>query len=179
VVKLGSTTLETGYFASGREAEHRPYISLHGHLLVDWNLSASMAIPMISPQWQQWDEWLALSAGLFHFVNLGGSRSLSFRLEAAIHPGADWIETSSGTDYGISLFPEIAFSPSDTLSLQLRILVSPVDLSGFIMTGVTWNVYQGLDVFSYLSLMAGDANDLYSLASYGSVSWTTGLEFVY
>jgi hypothetical protein len=177
--KLGSTTLETGYFASGRKAEHRPYISLHGHLLVDWNLSASMAIPMFSPQRQQWDEWLALSAGLFHFVNLGGGRSLSFRLEAAIHPGADWIETSGGTDYGIFLFPEIAFSPTDTLSLQLRTLVSPVDLSGFIMTGVTWNIYQGLDVFSYLSLMAGDANDLYSLDGYGSVSWTTGLEFVY
>lgn len=177
--KLGGTTLETGYFASGREAEHRPYISLHGHLLVDWNLSASMAIPMFSPQWQQWDEWLAISAGLFHFVNLGGSKSLSFRLEAAIHPGADWIETASGTDYGIFLFPEIAFSPSDTLSLQLRTLVSPVDLSALTVAGVNWNIYQGLDVFSYLSVMAGDSDDLYSWDGYAGLSWTTGLEFVY
>jgi hypothetical protein len=177
--KLGTTTLETGYFASGREAEHRPYISLHGHLLVDWNLSASMAIPMFDPQWQQWDEWLAISAGLFHFVNLGGSRSLSFRLEAAIYPGAGWIETAGGTDYGIFLFPEITFSPSDTLSLQLRTLVSPVDLSALAMTGVTWNVYQGLDVSSYMSFMVGDADDFYSLNRDGSVSWTTGLEFVY
>lgn len=177
--KVGSTTLETGYFASGREAEHRPYISLHGHLLVDWNLSASMAIPMFSPQWQQWDEWLAVSAGLFHFVNLGGSKSLSFRLEAAIHPGADWIENSGGVDYGIFLFPEIAFSPSDTLSLQLRTLVSPVDLSALTVAGVNWNVYQGLDVFSYLSLMTGDSDDLYSWDGYAGLSWTTGLEFVY
>ena len=81
--------------------------------------------------------------------------------------------------YGIYLFPEIAFSPSDTLSLQLRILVSPVDLSALAMTGVTWNVYQGLDVFSYLSLMVGDADDLYNLDSPRSVSWTTGLEFVF
>lgn len=187
--KFGSTTLETGYFASGREAEHRPYISLHGHLLVDWNLSVSMVIPMFNPQGQQWDEWLALSAGLFHFVNLGGSRSLSFRLEAAIRPGSLWQEATgtaalpaSDPDapmYGIYLFPEIAFSPSDTLSLQLRILVSPVDLSALAMTGVTWNVYQGLDVFSYLSLMVGDADDLYNLDSPRSVSWTTGLEFVF
>ncbi len=177
--KLGSTTLETGYYASGRAAEHRPYISFHGHLLVDWNLSASMAIPMFDPQWQQWDEWLALSAGLFHFVSLGGSRSLSFRLEAAIRPGADWIETSSGRDYGIFLFPEIAFSPSDTLSLQLRTLVSPVDLSAVAVAGVNWNIYQGLDVFSYLSLMTGDSDDLYSWDGYAGQSWTTGLEFVY
>lgn len=177
--KLGSTTLEAGYFASGREAEHRPYISLHGHLLVDWNLSASMAIPMFSPQWRMWNEWVAISAGLFHFVNLGGSRSLSLRLEAAIHPGADWIENSSGTDYGIFLFPEIAFSPTDTLSLQLRILVSPVDLSALTVAGVNWNIYQGLDVFSYLSLMAGDSDDLYSWDGYAGLSWTAGLEFLY
>jgi len=117
------------------------------------------------------------------------SRSLSFRLEAAIRPGSLWQEATgtaalpaSDPDapmYGIYLFPEIAFSPSDTLSLQLRILVSPVDLSALAMTGVTWNVYQGLDVFSYLSLMVGDADDLYNLDSPRSVSWTTGLEFVF
>jgi hypothetical protein len=54
-----------------------------------------------------------------------------------------------------------------------------VDLSALAMTGVTWNVYQGLDVFSYLSLMVGDADDLYNLDSPRSVSWTTGLEFVF
>jgi hypothetical protein len=177
--KLGSTTLETGYYASGRAAEHRPYISLHGHLLVDWNLSASMAIPMFDTQWQQWDEWLALSAGLFHFVSLGGSKSLSFRLEAAIHPGAGWRETSGGTGYGIYLFPEIAFSPSDTLSLQLRTLVSPVDLSALSVVSASWNIYQGLDVFSYLSIMTGDSDDQYRWDGYAGLSWTVGLEFVY
>jgi len=177
--KLGATTLESGYFASGREAEHRPYISLHGHMLVDWNLSASMAIPMFAPQWRRWDEWLAISAGLFHFADLGGSASLSFRLEAAIRPGSGWSETAGGVDYGIFLFPEIAFSPSDTLSLKLRTLLSPVDLSALIVAGVSWNIYQGLDLFNYLSLMAGDSDDLYSWGGYAGRSWTAGLEFVY
>jgi hypothetical protein len=174
------TTLEFGYLASSPYGEHRPYISLHGHLLVDWNLSASMAIPMGDPQWQQWDEWVGISAGMFHLVNLGLNRTLSFRLEAAIRPGAEWEEASAGTDYGLFLFPEIAFSPTDTVALQLRSFLSPVDLSGLFMVGASWNVYQGLDVFSYATVNAGEwKKDFFSLDQEGSVSWTAGLEFVY
>ena len=174
------TTVEAGYLVSGPYWEHRPYISLHGHLLVDWNLSASMAIPIDNPQWRQWDEWVGISAGVFHLINLGLNRTLSFRLEAAIRPGAEWEEASGGTDYGLFLFPEIAFSPTDTLSLQLRSFVSPVDLSARSMVGVSWNVYQGLDVFSYLTFMAGEwKKDTYSLDQKESVSLITGLEFVY
>jgi hypothetical protein len=174
------TTVEAGYLVSRPYWEHRPYISLHGHLLVDWNLSASMAIPIDNPQWRQWDEWIGISAGMFHLVNLGLNRTLSFRLEAAIRPGAEWEEASAGTDYGLFLFPEIAFSPTDTLSLQLRSFVSPVDQSALFMVGGNWNVYQGLDVFSYLTFMAGEwKKDFFSLDQEGSVSWTAGLEFVY
>jgi hypothetical protein len=54
-----------------------------------------------------------------------------------------------------------------------------VDGSGVLISGLSWNIYQGLDVFSYLSLMAGDANDLYRWDDYGSWSLTTGFEFVY
>jgi hypothetical protein len=177
--KLGRTTLEAGYFASGREAEHRPYLSLHGHLLVDWNLSASLSIPMFDPTWQGWEQWLDLSAGLFHPLTIGLNRILSFRLEAAIRPGADWKEADGGAEYGMFLFPEIAFSPSETLSVQLRALISPVDRSALSVAGVSWNIYQGMDVFSYLSFMTGDGNDLYSFDSLGGLSWTGGLEFIY
>lgn len=178
--KLGSTTLETGYYASGRSvAEHRPYLSLHGHLLVDWNLSAAMAIPSFDPQWEQWDEWLGISAGLFHLVNLGLNRTLSFRLESAFHPGAAWEEIPGGTEYGLVLFPEIAFSPTDTLSLQLRSLISPVDLSALNLLSVSWNIYQGLTIFSHLSVPFGDGDDLYQWDQDYLSSWTTGLEFVY
>jgi len=178
--KLGRTTLETGYYASGRtKTEHRPYLSLHGHLLVDWNLSASMAIPMFDPQWEQWDEYLGISAGLFHAVNLGLNRSLSFRLESALHPGAGWTETAGGTDYGLFLFPEIAFSPTDTLSLQLRSLVSPVDLSTLNFLSVSWNIYQGLTIYSHLSVPLGDGDDLYQWDQDYLASWTAGLEFIY
>ena len=178
--KLGRTTLETGYYATGRTpTEHRPYVSLHGHMLVDWNLSASMAIPQFDPDWQQWDEWFGISAGLFHLVNLGLNRSLSFRLEAALRPGADWKEISGGTNYGLVLFPEIAFSPTDTLSLQLRSLISPVDLSVWNLLSVSWNIYQGLTIFSHLSVPVGDVDDLYRWDQDYLSSWTAGLEFIY
>jgi hypothetical protein len=186
--KFGRTTLEAGYFASGPDGEHRPYVSLHGHLLLDWNLSASMAVPMVRPPWGQWDQWLAISAGAFGLVNLGAGGSLSFRLEAAVRPGAAWKEetgvaAAAGEEdapvYGLLLFPEISFSPSDTVSLQLRCFISPVDLSALSVASVRWNIYQGLDIFSHLSLMTGDGNDLYGTARSGGVGWTSGLEFIY
>jgi hypothetical protein len=174
------TTLELGYLASSPYGEHRPYVSMHGHLLLDWNLSAAAAIPMNDPQWQQWDKWLGISAGIFHLINLGLNRTLSFRLEAAVRPGAEWRAISGGQDYGLFLFPEIAFSPTDTVALQLRSFLSPVDLSGLIMVGASWNVYQGLDVFSYATVKAGEwKKDFFSLDQEGSLSWTAGLEFVY
>jgi hypothetical protein len=188
--KLGRTTLETGYYATGRTpTEHRPYISLHGHLLVDWNLSAAMAIPQFDTDWQQWDGFLSISAGMFHLVNLGLNRTLSFRLEAAVRPGERWQEARGAEAqgalepdppiYGIDLFPEIAYSPSDTVSLQLRSLISPVDLCALSFLSVSWNIYQGLTIFSYLSLPSGDGNDLYRWNQDGLGSWTAGLEFVY
>jgi len=180
VFKLGRTTLETGYYATGRTpTEHRPYVSLHGHLLVDWNLSAAMAIPQFYPDWQRWDEYLRISAGMFHLINLGLNRSLSFRLETAVRPGADWQEIPGGADYALFLFPEIAFSPTDTLSMQLRSLISPLDGSTLNLLSVSWNVYQGLTIFSYLSLPVGDGDDMYRWDQDGLSSWTTGLEFVY
>jgi hypothetical protein len=174
------TTLELGYLGSGPEEEHRPYVSLHGHLLVDWNLSASLAIPLGDPEWARWDEWLDVSAGLFHLVNIGPSRSLSFRLEAAIRPGAEWNEAPGTEDYALFLFPEIAFAPSDTLSLQLRSVASPLDGSALVMVGADWNVYQGLSLLSYATLMAGEREeDYFRLDKEGSVTWTAGLEFIY
>jgi hypothetical protein len=188
--KLGRTTLETGYYATGREpAEHRPYVSLHGHLLVDWNLSAAMAINQRDPDWEHWGEFLGISAGMFHLINLGLNRTLSFRLEAAIRPGQRWQEATGAEAigaheedppvYGIELFPEIAFSPTDTVSLQLRSLISPVDLSTLNLFGVSWNIYQGLTIFSYLSLPVGDGNDLYRWNQDRLSFWTAGLEFIY
>jgi hypothetical protein len=196
VFRLGQIKLESGYFGSGPAGEHRPYFNLQGHLGVDWYLSAAANIPTVDPHWAAWPEWVDLSVGLFTLRQLGRGRVLSARLEAAVRPGARWRE-AGGLDavslydydaqaagrqppeYGLYLFPELSFSPSETLSLQARALISPLDGSALSMVGVAWNLYQGLELFTYLSLMGGDPNDLYAWAQDMGAAWIWGLEFVY
>ena len=188
VFRLGGLKLEPGWYADWAEREHRPYLSLQGHFLADWHLSAVLAVPLTEPEWSRAGDWLALSGGLFHLTRLGGGRSLALRLEAVIRPGARW-QAAEGDEalpaghpdapvYGLALFPEAAVALSDTLSLQLRALVSPVDLSGLGLLAVSWNVYQGLRLFANVAAMAGDGDDLYGWRQ-GGPALTLGAEFIY
>jgi len=188
VFKAGGLKLESGWYADWADRVQRPYLSLQGHLLADWNLSAALAIPFDEPDWRDAGEWLAVTAGLFHLAHLGGDRSLSLRLEGALRPGAAWSE-ASGLDalpagdpaapvYGLLLFPEAALALSGTLSLQVRALLSPLDGSGVAFLGASWSPYQGLTLSAYASAMAGDGNDLYAW-DYGGPALTLGAEFVF
>jgi hypothetical protein len=188
VFKIRGVKLESGWYADWAAREHRPYLSLQGHLGADWNLSAVLAIPFDDPEWRDAADWLAVTAGLFHLARLGGDRSLSLRLETALRPGAAWQEVSgagaqpagdpSAPVYGLYLFPEAALALSSTLSLQLRALLSPVDVSGLTLLGAAWSPLQGLTLSAYVSAMAGDADDLYAW-DYGGPGLTLGAEFVY
>lgn len=180
VFPVGGVKVEPGWYTTWEAGEHRPYLSLQGHLLADWNLSATLGIPLRDPDWAEAGGWLALTGGLFHLARLGGSRSLSLRLEAALRPGASWQEQPGASDpvYGLLLFPEAALALSETLSLQLRALVSPVDGSSAAMAAVSWNVYQGLKLFGYAAAMAGDSDDLYGWEQ-GGPGLTLGAEFTY
>jgi len=188
VFKAGGLKLESGWYADWAAKAHKPYLSLQGHLLADWNLSAVLAIPIDDPQWADAGQWLAVTAGLFHLSRLGGDRSLSLRLEGALRPGARWSEASGAEAlaagdpgaplYGLLLFPEAALALSATLSLQARALLSPVDGSGLALLGAAWSPYQGLTLSAYASAMAGDGNDLYAW-DYGGPALTLGAEFVF
>lgn len=188
VFKAGGLKLESGWYTDWADRAHKPYLSLQGHLLADWNLSAVIAIPIDSPQWAEAGQWLAVTAGLFHLARLGGDRSLSLRLEGALRPGGRWSE-AAGTEaqpagdpgaplYGLLLFPEAALALSSTLSLRLRVLLSPVDGSGLTLLGAAWSLYQGFTLSAYASAMAGDGNDLYAW-DYGGPALTLGAEFVF
>ncbi len=187
--KLLGITAEGGYFYDGRAGEHRPYAGLHGHLLVDWSLAASLAIPDADPVPEEWVDWLALSAGLFSLLRPAPGWSLTLRLEAALRPGALWEEAAGAAAlpagypgapvYGLYLFPEVAVAPTDTLSLQLRALISPVDRSALAVASLSWNVYQGFTAFTHLSAMVGDADDLYGWDRDRGIAWTLGAEFVF
>jgi len=178
VFKAGGVKLEAGWYADWAARAQRPYLSLQGHLLADWNLSAALAVPFDDPDWRQAAEWLAVTAGLFHLARLGGDRSLSLRLEGALRPGAAWHEAAGAPVYGLYLFPEAALALSATLSLELRALLSPVDGSGLALLGAAWSPYQGLRLSAYVSAMAGDADDLYAW-DYGGPALILGAEFVF
>jgi len=188
VFKAGGVKLESGWYADWARRMQQPYVSLQGHLLADWNLSAALAVPFDDPDWRQAAEWLAVTAGLFHLARLGGDRSLSLRLEGALRPGGVWREAAGAEAhpagdpgapvYGLYLFPEAALALSATLSLELRALLSPLDGSGLTLLGTAWSPYQGLRLSAYVSAMAGDADDLYAW-DYGGPALTLGAEFVF
>jgi hypothetical protein len=188
VFKAGGLKLESGWCADWSARAQRPYLSLQGHLLADWNLSAALAIPFDGPQARDIGKWLAVTAGLFHLARFGGDRSLTLRLEGVLRPGAAWSEATGSQalpaddpeapTYGLVLFPEAALSLSATLSLELRALLSPVDGSGLAFLGTAWSPLQGLTLSAYLTSMAGDANDLYAWDRFGP-ALTLGAEFVF
>jgi hypothetical protein len=188
VFKVGGVKLESGWYADWAERAQRPYLSLQGHLLADWNFSAALSVPFDDPHWADAAEWLAVTAGLFHLSRLGGDRALSLRLEGALRPGARWREASGAESlpagdpaapaYGLCVFPEAVLALSATLSLQLRALLSPVDGSGLALLGAACSPLQGLSLSAYASAMAGDADDLYSWDRYGP-ALSLGAEFVF
>ena len=167
------------------EGEVRPYASLQGHLLADWHLSASLAVPASGAEAGAVRESLAVSAGLFHLSSPAGVESLSLRLEAGLRPFGVWEETPRAAlsdpppAYGLLLFPEAVLALSPTLSLQARAVLSPVDGSAFTQAGVSWNTTQGLTLLGLLGAMAGDADDLFGWEQPGGVAVNLGLEYIY
>jgi hypothetical protein len=188
VFKLWGVKLESGWYVDWAQRANKPYLSLQGHLLADWNLSAVLAVPMDDPRGSDAGQWLAVTAGLFHLARLGGDRSLTLRLESMLSPGGMWTEATGAEaqpagdpdapTYGLLLYPEAALALSSTFSLQLRALVSPVDDSALVLLGAAWSPYQGLTLLAYATTMAGDADDLYRWDTWGP-ALTLGAEFVF
>ena len=182
VGRLGNTKLEGGALWHGEEAEVRPYASLQGHLLADWHLSTSLAVPTSGADPQTVRESLAVSAGLFHMSRPWGVESLSLRLEAGLRPFGEWAETPVPVPpaaFGLLLFPEAVLALSSTVSLQARAVLSPVDGSAYGQAGASWNLTQGLTLLGYLGAMAGDADDLFGWDQPGGVALNLGLEYIF
>jgi hypothetical protein len=187
-IKPIATACETGYLYKGKAGEHLPYISLHGHLLVDWNLSASCAIPQTDPVPDAVAKSCAISCGLFHMINLEGDSTLTLRLEAAVQPLRSWEEkapdiTGPGSVeqpiYGLYLYPEIVYAPDSTMSYQLRSIISPVDGSVIAFGGFNWNLYQGFTIGFMISGMAGDDDDQFGWGRDGDISFTIMAEYIF
>jgi hypothetical protein len=184
VTKISGIKTEAGYLYSGIQKAHLPYLSFQGHLLVDWHLSGSVSIPQSSTQAFDLSEDLVMSFGLFHLQRLeqAGSSSISFRLEGLLRPAASWEQRDSSiedTQYGLMLYPEISWAMNQSLTLFLRNIVSPIDLSALITAGINWNIYEGFRLLSFLMVQAGEETDLFSLSKPGGFAISTGFQYIY
>jgi len=182
VTKPFGITLESGYLFNGYEDLHKPYMSLQGHLLLDWYISGSLSI-LNGSNFKNYFDNSSISFGLNHILSIPYDKILSLRLESGINPSGKWKENNLNneniSDYGIYLYNEVLYSPSEALSFQLRNIISPVDISVILLFGFDWNIYQGLNISGFISTMLGDNNDTFSLQKDGAISLSTRLLFKY
>jgi len=188
VTKLAGIKIETGYLFKGDAIIHNPYVSFQGNIFFDAYISASMSIPAVDPAEQDIRNGLAVSGGIYRIFSLDDSSSLLVRLEAASWPFGIWNENDAagfGNEdrFGILLYPEITWSPSDILALQLRAMINPVDSSGMISFMTSFSIYQGFDVMGYTWVMYGDANDTYfgfdRPVTGGGLGISAGFRYIY
>ncbi|HUV07321.1 MAG TPA: hypothetical protein VMX75_06300 [Spirochaetia bacterium] len=183
VTKLLNHKIEAGYLYKGSAESHLPYVSFKGNLLsLDWHLSSSIAIPFNDPGREEIRDSWALSFGFFRSMSLPSQGSFAFRFESGIRPFGHWNEVSPSPEdslYGLYLYPEISFAPSDAVTLFLRSIVSPIDGSALSFAGARWNIYQGFTMSFYLSVMVGDEDDHFGWNRRGDAALTSDMEYIY
>ncbi|MDC7124837.1 MAG: hypothetical protein PQJ46_04680 [Spirochaetales bacterium] len=171
--KLGSVKLEGGYFfdqSTGTDDVdfyHKPYIALQGNLFLDWYLSSSLGLSTTDNIEEDFEENLNISGGLFYLLPINSISSMTFRLEALYRPFQNWSEidrttTEEEPEYALLLYPEITYSPIDTLNISTRAVVSPVDGSAMLAAGCSWNIFEGFDLSLYTIANIGDGSDTFS-----------------
>jgi len=181
--KAGDIKIETGYYFNGamtfsKKALHRPYLSLQGNIGPDWYVNTSLAIPASydSNFKSVLKDTFNISFGLFHMTEAGYNNSISFRLEGVILPYLNWAEDAGEAgSYAMLFYPEVSLGLGSTVSLSLRSIVSPIDLSAQITSGLSWNVFEGFNLISYATVNAGDGDDTFS---WGKTSWDPGVDVI-
>ena len=189
--KLANIKMETGYIFRGADETQDLSFSAQGNMLVDlYGGIATTLGPGPDPY-----EAMRLSAGTLHQLRYGAGSVLSFRLEGLLYPDGEWQELSeeeildraaaegstggSPARYALSLFPEISWSPSESVALFGRVLVSPIDFSALWIAGSEWNIYEGLTLGTYLSVQSGGELDTYGFDQTGGAAVTTSVRYVF
>ncbi len=145
VSKAAGIKLETGYMFNGFTEVHKPYVSFNGTMFLDYHLSASVNITHAKMDFEDWDETLKLTTGLFYLFDLEDDKTLTTRLEAQIKPYADWDVDA------LLLYPEISLVPNDELALFVRAIINPLDINVKSSLGLNWRTYQGFTIGSFFS----------------------------
>jgi hypothetical protein len=205
--RLAGVEVESGYFVDGAAEEHRPYLSLQGHLGADLYAAASTTLPydVAAASADKRDaaadtarESLTVTAGALYNARLPRSQQLSARFEALLRPNATWSERdASGTGasasqlaagggtadpadlYALELYPEIVWTLSPNFTLYARSVLSPLDLSALVTPGLAWNLYDGLSLQLFTTAQHGEQEDTYGFDRFGGASVTGIVRYVY
>lgn len=191
VGKPGGIKLEGGYLFDGRSSAgeegsggsggatggaslqagdyfHRLYMSLQGNLWLDWHLSSALELPDPGHLADSLPDALwagqLYTAGLYSMVPVGYDDTLSFRVEARVHPAGTWTQDHS-TDtpgYGLYNYAELTYDFGSGFTLIGRGLVSPIDLSARLTPGFSWNLFQGFTLLGFATVQTGEALDTYA-----------------
>lgn len=182
---IGGLKVESGYIYKGTDAYHQVYFGLQGNFGADWYAAGSVAIPSpgssLSAE-ELGEESFNLSFGLFYLQQLSRISSMAFRLEGLVMPFHRWEESDPddpGTlpTYGLLLYPEVSYIPSDTVNLSLRSILSPIDLSAQMTAGITWNVFQGFSLIGYTTCNLGDSTDTFAWNKDAGL-WNTNSDYI-
>lgn len=198
--KLAGIKVETGYYFNGTDdtvgavsvdALHRPYFSLQGNFGPDFYINSSLAIPASDGNNLETvvKDTFNISFGLFHVQEVGYDNSLSFRLESVVLPFLDWNEADGvAGSYAMLIYPEITLALGQSMSISLRSIFSPIDLSAQFTAGFSWNVFEGFNLLSFATFNAGDGNDTFSWSkdswnpavdAIDGVSFMAGINYIY
>ncbi len=159
ITRIGNTKLETGYLYSGTDTAHKVYTSLQGNLFLDWHLSAAASLN------EDWKESLVITGGMYSMRTIGYDGTLSWRLEAVVKPYDEWKESADASqngNYGVYIYQEAGYAFNSGMTLILRSMISPVDMSAVITPGFTWNVFQGFTITVMGSAGTGTKNDTFA-----------------
>ncbi|OHD12441.1 MAG: hypothetical protein A2Z96_03890 [Spirochaetes bacterium GWB1_48_6] len=169
--RLWDVKTEGGYLFNGKYGLHKPYLSFQGALGdVNIHLSSSWDLPRDDPLGNSGRDSWEISTGLFYQWELNGGISeeeetqsapslLNLRLEALVKPYGSWEKIPSGTqnDYALQLYPEVSWK-SDTITVFIRSLVSPFDLSAQSTWALQWAPLQGFRILTSASLQSRETN---------------------
>lgn len=182
--KIIGVKFEGGYYFDNSDGGilHKPYLSLQGNFLTDIYLNASASIPGSGKAFDEFRETLNISAGIFYPLQINSVNSMSFRLEGLYLPFSSWAEEEPAdslpySDYAVLLYPEIGWVLNDSLSLSIRSIFSPVDLSALFTAGGSWNVFEGFSINGYAIFYAGDEDDLFAW-NRSSELWQPGVDLI-
>lgn len=158
---VGQTKVEGGFLSKADPTRlHTPYVSLQGNIGPDWYLSSSVGF---NEQGSIEKETWMISGGLYHLMTLSGDRNLGLRLEFLSRPFGNWSwESQNDSNCALLLYPEVTYSPSNSLTYRFQSIISPLDGSLNVTGGVSWSVFEGFSLSAYLSSGFGDTTDLFN-----------------